>query len=258
MYDEILDDPKVQLLSPELFRTWVNLLALACRNDGVLPPVGTVSFALRISTHDAQSRIDDLILAGLIDIRPDSRLQPHNWPNRQFTSDSSTERVRKFRAKRSGNVSSDVSATAPDPYPEGEESKTSPSEQVAAREVDDDLRPPDPVVADVGAERIASLRVGLGLGGEPSVEAKRKVCREHGLSDAEPLVDAYRAWKGSRTARDPDAKFIASARTILAKRPEVRAACRPIQAIDDGIAASAMTVAARVAAERERFNRRAH
>jgi hypothetical protein len=42
------------------------------------------------------------------------------------------------------------------------------------------------------------------------------------------LVALYRDWRGSRTARDPDAKFIASAAKIYDRaRPEVRAACRP-------------------------------
>ena len=100
IYDEILDDPKVQLLSPEAFKAWVNLLAIASRNDGHIPPVDTLAFALRLSVQDVQSKLDDLILAGLIDIQPDKRLAPHNWARRQWKSDDSTDRVKRHRGKR--------------------------------------------------------------------------------------------------------------------------------------------------------------
>jgi hypothetical protein len=99
-YDDALDDPKVQRLSSDLFRTWVNLLCLASKSDGKLPSVDDVAFKLRISVQDAQQRLEDLILAGLIDILPDKSLSPHNWSGRQFVSDSSALRVQKHRAKK--------------------------------------------------------------------------------------------------------------------------------------------------------------
>ena len=37
MYAEVVDDPKVQRLSPALFRAWVNVLCLAASNGGVVP-----------------------------------------------------------------------------------------------------------------------------------------------------------------------------------------------------------------------------
>lgn len=99
-YDEVLDDPKVQRLSPHLFKVWVNLLCLASKEDGKLPAVGDISFRLRVSETDAKTYLDDLILAGLIDIT-DSKgsMRPHNWPERQFQSDTSKERTRKWRNK---------------------------------------------------------------------------------------------------------------------------------------------------------------
>ena len=39
MYDELLDNPKVQRLSGDEFKAWVNILCLASRHDGVVPPV---------------------------------------------------------------------------------------------------------------------------------------------------------------------------------------------------------------------------
>jgi hypothetical protein len=100
LYDEMLDDPKVQLLTPELFKAWVNILALASRGRGTLPQVEKIAFALRMSIHDAKMKLDELILLGLIDIRPDGSLTPHNWDKRQWASDDSLERVRRHRDKK--------------------------------------------------------------------------------------------------------------------------------------------------------------
>lgn len=99
-YDEALDDPKVQRLSGDLFKTWVNLLCLASKSGGALPSNDDIAFKLRISVHDAQSRIEDLIMAGLIDIGPDRALSMHGWAERQYVSDTSSERVRKHRKNK--------------------------------------------------------------------------------------------------------------------------------------------------------------
>jgi hypothetical protein len=134
VYDEMLDDPKVQMLSPELFKAWVNLLALASRNGGVLPEKDQIAFALRASIQDTSSRVDDLIMAGLIDILPTGALAPHNWSQRQWKSDDSGERVRKFRAsKRARNGDVTVTVTPPEPDTETE-STLLPSESDAVRE----------------------------------------------------------------------------------------------------------------------------
>jgi hypothetical protein len=115
IYSEMLNDEKVQLLSPELFKTWVNLLCVAATRDGVLPAAEKLAFQLRVSPHEMQLRIEDLILAGLIDIRPDKTFEPHNWQQRQWKSDDSAERVRKHReAKKDCNGYSAVTVTPPD------------------------------------------------------------------------------------------------------------------------------------------------
>lgn len=62
--------------------------------------------------------------------------------------------------------------------------------------------------------------VGVGLGGDVSSDAKRAVCQTLGLTDCEPIVTAYRAWSGSKRARDADAMFIRSAPKIFARLPE--------------------------------------
>ncbi len=113
-YDEALDDPKVQRLPPHLFKTWINLLSLASKCDGILPSVDDVAFRLRLSVQDAEQHLSDLVLAGLIDIERNGQRTPHNWQHRQYASDSSAERTRKYRERNKKNtcdVTGDVTVT---------------------------------------------------------------------------------------------------------------------------------------------------
>jgi hypothetical protein len=100
MYADVLDDPKVQKLPPDLFKVWVNLLCLAARNDGMLPPMEDIAFALRLSQDVTVTVTADLVQRGLLD--ECDGLSPHNWAERQFKSDtpeSAAERKRKQRAR---------------------------------------------------------------------------------------------------------------------------------------------------------------
>jgi len=98
MYTSVVNDPKVQRLSPILFKGWVNLLCIAGENNGQLPGVSDLAFTLRTTERKVQELIKSLSSHGLI---VDGK--PHNWDSRQFQSDSSTERVKRFR-ERSGNA----------------------------------------------------------------------------------------------------------------------------------------------------------
>jgi hypothetical protein len=95
-YDDVLNDPKVQRLDPQTFKNWVNVLCLASKNGGVLPPPADIGFLLRMSTQDAEEMIGELRWADLLD-KTDAGLVPHNWDARQYRSDNSTERVKRFR-----------------------------------------------------------------------------------------------------------------------------------------------------------------
>ncbi len=98
-YDEVLDDPKAQRLEPVLFKTWVNLLCLTSKGNGVLPGVPDIAFALRLSEEVAKGAIDTLVTMELLD-RSRNGLVPHNWNGRQYKNDVSTERVKRFRKRR--------------------------------------------------------------------------------------------------------------------------------------------------------------
>lgn len=107
-YTEALDDPKVQRLDPVTFKNWVNLLCVAAKNDGKLPSNDDLAFALRMDVIAIESLLDRLLIAGLIDVMKGGEngkhIAPHNWSKRQYKSDTSNERVKRYR-ERTKNVS---------------------------------------------------------------------------------------------------------------------------------------------------------
>lgn len=102
MYEEILDDPKVQKLSPELFKMWVNILALASRHNGILPSLGDCAFAFRVTEESVSIAFHELEKNDLLK-RKNGSFQPKGWDKRQYKSDTSTDRVKRFR-QRSRNT----------------------------------------------------------------------------------------------------------------------------------------------------------
>jgi hypothetical protein len=124
VYDDLVDDPKVQRLDPSLFKALINLWCLTSANDGVLPSIDEIAFKLRIKPEKARRVLTDLRAAGLVD--DDERgARPHNWDARQFISDVSTPRVKRFRERRR-NASPAVFETAPETEAEAE--RKSPSQ----------------------------------------------------------------------------------------------------------------------------------
>lgn len=121
-YNEAINDPKLQRLSGDLFKTWFNLLCLASGNNGLLPSISDIAFALRLPDKEVEKRLQTLVDSGLFDVSEDGT-QPHNWRFRQFKSDVSTERVNRFRNRKrnvSSTVSRNVSETANETPPETE------------------------------------------------------------------------------------------------------------------------------------------
>jgi len=112
VYNTLVDDPKVQQLSSALFKALINLWCLASQNGGALPAVNVVAYKLRMTPRKATDIIARLVAADLLD---DSGgvVVPHNWSGRQFQSDCSTERVRRFRANRRAAQATTV-AVAPE------------------------------------------------------------------------------------------------------------------------------------------------
>jgi hypothetical protein len=118
VYIDLVDHPKVQRLDPTLFRALITLWCLASANDGVFPPIDQIAFKLRMKREKVQRVLNELRAAGLVD-EEERGTRPHNWDKRQFTSDASTSRVKRFRERRR-NVSPTVSETASDTEAEAE------------------------------------------------------------------------------------------------------------------------------------------
>jgi len=106
-YADAMRNPKVASLNDQQFRLWTELLSVAAENDGHIPPEQTLKHVLKRRLDHLSRGLKELIRAGLIDALKDG-YTPHDWDKRQYISDSSTERSRKWRQKRN------VAATAPD------------------------------------------------------------------------------------------------------------------------------------------------
>jgi len=112
MYHEMIDDPKVGTLNDSEFRTWVELLCLACAygNHGSTGLTeDEISWKLRRNVSETFLK---LFRNGLVtvedDIKCEKAVKIVNWDKRQFSSDCSSDRVRKYRKnnnKNYGNVS---------------------------------------------------------------------------------------------------------------------------------------------------------
>lgn len=121
LYSDVLNSPKVQTLSPDIFKVWINCLCIACNKDetfqGTLhETIVETAYALRLPVSETQEALDSLVAADLLYIE-DGLYHIVNWDKRQFKSDTSTERVKSFRDKKKKqkcNVSGNVSVTPPD------------------------------------------------------------------------------------------------------------------------------------------------
>jgi hypothetical protein len=100
VYDDLVDDPKVQRLDPSLFKTLINLWCLTSANRGVLPPINEIAFKLRMKPQKAQRILDRLKAQGLFE-DDEKGTHPHNWMGRQYKSDvadpTAAERMRRYR-----------------------------------------------------------------------------------------------------------------------------------------------------------------
>ena len=103
VYDELVDDPKVQRLDLPLFKALINLWCLTSANGGVLPPIDEIAFKLRMKLEKTQRMLDRLKAESLIE-QDETGTHPHNWAGRQFKSDvgdpTAAERMRRHRNRR--------------------------------------------------------------------------------------------------------------------------------------------------------------
>lgn len=118
VYDDLVDDPKVQRLRGDTFKALINLWCLASKNEGFLPSSEDIAFKLRMHPEKVSALLAGLRNSGFID-GDETDARPHNWDARQYKSDVSTERVKRFRKRQET-----VSVTPPDTDSEQKQSRT--------------------------------------------------------------------------------------------------------------------------------------
>lgn len=114
-YSEALNDPKVQSLDGDTFKVWVNLLCVTSQCDGHIN-FDDVSFYLRMSDKDALSYCVKLCDLGLL-LPHDNGWSPNGWEKRQYKTDTSAERTKRYRERKINKQCDDVvtsHVTAPD------------------------------------------------------------------------------------------------------------------------------------------------
>jgi hypothetical protein len=99
----VVDDPKVQMLSPEMFKHWVNVLCIAAQHDGELPAITVTAFTLRMTEAKAAGILAKLQALDLLDATEKS-FKPHNWDGRQYKTDladnTNAERQKNHRKRK--------------------------------------------------------------------------------------------------------------------------------------------------------------
>lgn len=115
-YADAHRNPKIAKLSDKDFRLWHQLLCVASENDGQIPAIEQLKRLLGMRYDHLKEGLSRLIRGGLIDMLGDG-YSPHHWSERQYKSDTSTDRVQKHRAKRN------VSVTPPDTDTDNREEK---------------------------------------------------------------------------------------------------------------------------------------
>ena len=101
LYSKMVDNEKIRLLAFE--DRWHFTAILCCKSQGILEG-SLVDRKLSVKLG-LQLRELDEVKRRLMEVELiDENWQPIGWDKKQFSSDSSTERVRKYREKHSGNV----------------------------------------------------------------------------------------------------------------------------------------------------------
>jgi hypothetical protein len=110
LYSEFAFDQKVQMLSEVDQRRLIMLFCLRC-NGNVTLQDEEVTFQLRCSNDEWLKTKATFIAKGFIN----EHNEVLNWNKRQYISDSSAERVARYREKKKNDVTlSNVTVTAPE------------------------------------------------------------------------------------------------------------------------------------------------
>lgn len=102
LYSEIVDNYKIRCLTFE--DRWHYVAIMACKNQGIMKGSGELlERALSVKLGLSFTELDDLKSRLLSVNLIDKNFNPISWDDRQFRSDSSKERVAKYREKQKVN-----------------------------------------------------------------------------------------------------------------------------------------------------------
>lgn len=110
-YNETIDDPKMRKLDDKSFRIFVFLLCLASESEDrgrIYEAEEDIIWRLRIKEKDYHKAISILESLDIISFE-NNILIINNWNKRQFESDDTTKRVKRFRERKRN-----VTVTPPD------------------------------------------------------------------------------------------------------------------------------------------------
>ncbi len=222
IFDDSLDDPRLQRLAPATFRTWFNLLCVASRNGGSLPDLAALAWLLRCSRKPLARRLDELTAAGLLE-EVDGGLRPVQWERRQTLREvgddplPGAERTRRWRERR------DVAVTPP----RDEEPSQGDAPEPGEKEQDPDSQS---APAARASDRFAEFwRAFPKRGGGDDAMAPARAAFGRAVAkgaDAAELVAAAKAYAAAVAGRER--RFVASApRWLSEERWRATAAARP-------------------------------
>ncbi|MHA2428864.1 MAG: hypothetical protein ACXADB_12650, partial [Candidatus Hermodarchaeia archaeon] len=100
LYHEMLDDPKMGMLSDRLYRRVIELFLLTGQTDdeGFLPELKHIAFRLRVSEEHLETDLVELAKVGIVQ-QLEGRWHVTNYASRQAPV-ASAERVRKHRERK--------------------------------------------------------------------------------------------------------------------------------------------------------------
>lgn len=97
LYKEIIDDPKMGMLTDRQYRRTIEMFCLA-DDDGYLPSVKDMTWKLRVKFEELETDLADLASVGILQ-KSDDRWLVTNYSKRQMAV-SSTERWRQWRDRQ--------------------------------------------------------------------------------------------------------------------------------------------------------------
>lgn len=100
-----LNDPTLQRLPGDKFKTWINLLCITSQNNGVLPPTSDLTYLLRPMSEDKITTLfEEFCEKGLLEIIEGEpvRYAPRNWASRQYVDVTAADRAKRYRDGKRG------------------------------------------------------------------------------------------------------------------------------------------------------------